>query len=200
MKRQKEDAWQEAKRLCRLSDEEVRMAKELGFQPYSLIKNIPSSSERWKAPVNVWVRSLYEKKIVRKRAAVAGPRVPTELIARGEELDMREHPWPDNPEIPELPDLELDETPMFDPPDEPDYNEELILNLRRQRRFRWAAQAIAVMVSKLQEVEKVAAIGEVSRPLEIEEPNSRNRWGRAWKPCMIASASTLPSGSAISAN
>lgn len=45
---QKDDsAWEEAQRLCRLSDEEVRMARELGFQPRSLIKNIPSPSQKW---------------------------------------------------------------------------------------------------------------------------------------------------------
>jgi len=44
------DEWQEAKRRCRLSDEEVRMAKELGFKPRSLIKNIPAKSQPWKAP------------------------------------------------------------------------------------------------------------------------------------------------------
>ena len=38
MKRHNDDAWAEAQRRCQLSDEEVRMAKELGFQPKSLIK------------------------------------------------------------------------------------------------------------------------------------------------------------------
>jgi hypothetical protein len=35
------------------------MAKELGFQPKSLIKNIPSPSQQWKQPVSERVRSLY---------------------------------------------------------------------------------------------------------------------------------------------
>jgi hypothetical protein len=38
MNRRQEDAWREAKRRCGLNDEEVRMARELGFQPKSLIK------------------------------------------------------------------------------------------------------------------------------------------------------------------
>jgi hypothetical protein len=54
--------WEEAQRRCRLSDAEVRMAKELGFRPKSLFKNIPSPSQKWKLPVSEWVRSLYEKK------------------------------------------------------------------------------------------------------------------------------------------
>ena len=45
------DDWAEAKRRCRISDEEVRMAKELGIKPRSLIKNIPAKSQPWKAPV-----------------------------------------------------------------------------------------------------------------------------------------------------
>ena len=60
----KNDAnWGKAAKLCRLSQEELRMARELGFQPKSLIKNIPSPSQRWKAPVSDWVRNLYERKL-----------------------------------------------------------------------------------------------------------------------------------------
>jgi hypothetical protein len=38
------------------------MAKELGFKPRSLLKNIPSKAEPWKAPVAEWVRDLYTKR------------------------------------------------------------------------------------------------------------------------------------------
>lgn len=59
----KRDAlWAEAKRRCRLSMEDVRMAKEMGLNPGSLIKNIPSRSEPWKAPVKDWVREMYRKR------------------------------------------------------------------------------------------------------------------------------------------
>lgn len=34
----------------RIGDEEIRMAKEMGLNPKSLIKNIPNKSEMWKAP------------------------------------------------------------------------------------------------------------------------------------------------------
>ncbi|WP_242831002.1 hypothetical protein [Desulfosporosinus meridiei] len=37
------------------------MAKEMGLNPISLIKNIPSKSEQWKAPVSVWIQEMYEK-------------------------------------------------------------------------------------------------------------------------------------------
>lgn len=32
--------WDEAKRKCKLGEEEIRMAKEMGLNPKSLIKNI----------------------------------------------------------------------------------------------------------------------------------------------------------------
>jgi hypothetical protein len=61
-RRQKEEEWLAAKKRCRLDDEEVRMAKELGIGPRSLIKNIPSRNQQWKAPVREWLRHLYSKK------------------------------------------------------------------------------------------------------------------------------------------
>ena len=57
-----DDQWLEAKRRCRLSNEEIRMAKELGIQPRGLIKNIPAKSQPWKAPVGEWIRDLYAKR------------------------------------------------------------------------------------------------------------------------------------------
>jgi hypothetical protein len=56
-KRAKE--WAEAAQRCRLSPEEIAMAKELGMGPHALIKNIPNRSQSWKAPVRDWVRGLY---------------------------------------------------------------------------------------------------------------------------------------------
>ena len=58
----KDQAWAEAARRCQLSTAEVRMAKELGFKPRSLLKNIPTKAEPWKAPVAEWVRDLYDKR------------------------------------------------------------------------------------------------------------------------------------------
>ena len=62
-----EQMWQEAKKKCRLSDEDIARAKRLGLNPRSLVKNIPSKSEPWKAPVNVWLREIEEKR--QKKAA-----------------------------------------------------------------------------------------------------------------------------------
>ena len=38
----KQGLWDEAKRKCRLGEEEIRMAKEMGINPKSLIRNISS--------------------------------------------------------------------------------------------------------------------------------------------------------------
>jgi predicted nucleotidyltransferase len=61
-KRRREADWAEARKRCRLSDEEVRLAKELGLNPKSLIKNIPHPGQRWKAPVAEWVRTMHAKR------------------------------------------------------------------------------------------------------------------------------------------
>ena len=74
--------WAEAQRRCRLSDEAVGMAKELSIGPRSLIKNIPAPTQRWKAPVEDWVRDLYEqrqRKAARKKhGRTAGATPPAE--------------------------------------------------------------------------------------------------------------------------
>src|SRR5664279_1196709 len=67
--------WAEAQRRCRLSDEAVRMAKELGIGPRSLIKNIPARTQQWKSPVEDWVRDLYEQR--QRKAAGKNPGIDT---------------------------------------------------------------------------------------------------------------------------
>lgn len=70
--------WHEAQRRCRLSDEALAMARELGLSPRDLIKNIPAKSQPWKAPVEDWVRHLYHQR--RATASRARP-VPTQTAA-----------------------------------------------------------------------------------------------------------------------
>lgn len=68
----KESVWAETKRRCRLDEETVQMAKEMGLNPWSLIKNIPNKNEMWKVPVSEWIRDMYEarqEKAQRKKAA-----------------------------------------------------------------------------------------------------------------------------------
>ncbi|MBK5290992.1 MAG: hypothetical protein JJE04_04755 [Acidobacteriia bacterium] len=164
------------------------MAKELGFQPKSLIKNIPSPSQTWKAPVSEWVRALYEKKIG-SRGLAGGAPGPQAMRKQVIEFRNPEYPWPDRPKIPELvweepiesEDGEDEEVEWsehyfqdrFEPPSERDIEEQNALMLRRQCLFRWAAQSVAVAMSRLPGVQKVAVFGAVAQPLEMEIPRFR---------------------------
>ena len=58
----KQELWDEEKKKCRLGNEEICMAKEMGLNPKSLIKNIPNKNEMWKAPVKDWIHDMYEKR------------------------------------------------------------------------------------------------------------------------------------------
>jgi len=92
-----------------------------------------------------------------------------------------DYPWPDRPRIPErivseldFPDPDDEEgIRTFWEDDEPDVEEENTLMLRRQCLFRWAAQAIAISMSKMPEVEKITAFGAVAQPLKMEIPRFR---------------------------
>jgi len=61
-KTKKDKLWIEAKSKCRLNSEDIRIAKEMGLNPLSLIKNIPSKSQPWKSPVKDWIHEMYEKR------------------------------------------------------------------------------------------------------------------------------------------
>jgi hypothetical protein len=54
--------WPEAMRLCRLNRSDVEMAKRLGFLPDALIRARPGPKQKWKLPVNEWVRELYRER------------------------------------------------------------------------------------------------------------------------------------------
>lgn len=58
----KQELWDEAKKKCWLGEEEIRMAKEMGLNAKSLIRNIPNKKEMWKALVKDWIHDMYEKR------------------------------------------------------------------------------------------------------------------------------------------
>ena len=84
-----EQLWQDAKKKCRLTDDDVARAKRLGLNPRSLIKNIPSKSEPWKAPVSVWLCEMEEKrnrKAARRKARKAQSsvfRLAVSMVSQG---------------------------------------------------------------------------------------------------------------------
>lgn len=73
--------WAKAKKVCRLNLEDIGMAKALGISPKSLMKNNPSPTQRWKLPVNLWIRQLYEKRFGHKASTNLGPRQTTQPAA-----------------------------------------------------------------------------------------------------------------------
>ena len=56
-----DELWKQAKAKCRLNAEEIEIAKRHNINPRSLIKNIPSKSQPWKAPVGQWLREIDAK-------------------------------------------------------------------------------------------------------------------------------------------
>jgi hypothetical protein len=89
--RNRDAEWAEARRLCGLSKEDVRKAKALGMRPRTLIRNRPGPSQRWKAPVRVWVRDLYAERFGRRREERPQPVPPPSRPRRqGPEED---EPW-----------------------------------------------------------------------------------------------------------
>jgi hypothetical protein len=64
--------WPEAKKLCRLNQDEFAMAKRLGFGPDSLIRARPDPKQKWKLPVKEWIHELHFKRF----GQVIGERPP----------------------------------------------------------------------------------------------------------------------------
>jgi hypothetical protein len=180
--------WAEAKRLCRLSVEDVRKAKEMGLNPRKLVKNRPNPSKLWKQPIHIWIRELYEKrqeKQARKKAKqsespeaekVALPVLPVQPTSddalgdleggEGEEdafaEDLGREPW----DIP-FP------CQHKGPPSSRKAAEENERMLRRQREFRLAADYVARAFAEFPEVQKVVLFGSVAVPLPTEVPRFR---------------------------
>lgn len=187
------------------------MARELGFSPCDLIKNIPSRSERWKAPVEEWVRRLYAKKRGRASAKSASSKTLPSSAAPATGVDSpmpaTHRPEPSSPAPPNLYreaeaalekrfredeiDVETSEAERRElewdtPVSEGEIAEENASMLRRQRHFRRAAERVAAELAGLPEVQKVALFGSVARPLKKEVPRFsrlKRRGVAIWHEC-----------------
>lgn len=163
-KNKREKLWIEAKHRCRLNIEDIRMAKEIGLNPRSLIKNVPSKSEPWKSPVKDWIHEMYQKR--QKKAARKKAR---------KEQTAAAHPVMDSKQLPEDSTTYLNVEDYIpedrdDPPDSQKIQEENQAMLHRQEQFRIAAKYVADTLSNIPEVQKVVLFGSVTRPLEKEVP------------------------------
>jgi hypothetical protein len=58
-KKPQRHGWPEAKKLCRLNQNDIAMAKALGFRPDSLIRARPDPKQKWKLPVKDWIHDLH---------------------------------------------------------------------------------------------------------------------------------------------
>ncbi|MBN1420301.1 MAG: hypothetical protein JXP34_16090 [Planctomycetes bacterium] len=177
--------WARAKRLCRLNVEDVRMAKELGFRPKNLIRNIPSKSQRWKAPVKVWIRQLYEERRKKRpgdgdRGSGGGGSSAVVGAAPEEGAFFPEAGEPcsrgDGEPFEETCEDAFDGFDVFDDdvePTERDIDEDNEDLLRRRREFRLAAEYVAGGLAEIPSVEKVVLFGSVAAPLEEGIPRFR---------------------------
>ena len=67
------------------------MAKELGFKPHGLMRNIPTPKQQWKLPVKLWIRSEYEKRHPGKGFRPEPPLTPDPpLSAQEQEIERIE--------------------------------------------------------------------------------------------------------------
>lgn len=60
--RKHQQDWPEAKKLCRLNQNDIAMAKSLGFKPGALIRARPDPKQKWKLPVKYWIHELHAKR------------------------------------------------------------------------------------------------------------------------------------------
>ena len=79
-----EPLWAKASKVCRINQDDIAMAKQLGLKPRTLMKNHPSPSQQWKLPVKQWIHQLHEKRFGPKNTGAGsrltnpGPRPPAE--------------------------------------------------------------------------------------------------------------------------
>ena len=79
--------WAEAKKLCRLNQNDIARAKALGFRPDSLVRARPDPKQKWKLPVKYWIHELYLERFGRVLGEESLPEPPPqpEKVEYGEE-------------------------------------------------------------------------------------------------------------------
>ena len=176
------------------------MAKELDLNPRSLVKNIPSSKQRWKLPVKQWIHELYVEKTgkppVKKCHDTQTPKrqhavdTPVLLQAYAGEPGLTGNR--DNSPQPTIADWDeyagglWDDNEPLGLSESPLYREIRDENQRAQKRqddFRLAAQFVAQAFGQIAGVEKVMLFGSVACPLREEKLRYR-KYRRAGIPML----------------
>jgi len=179
-KKRRNPDWAEAKRRCGLSDDDIRMAKELGMSPHSLTKNIPSRNQLWKAPVPEWVRGLYQKKFGAKEPLAFPSPIKQSDDATGYDYFEREFDGSGESGDPDFLTEELEA------PTSREIEDQNAIMLRGQRNLRAAAEYVSKELAFLPEVVRVALFGSVAGPLRKEIPRFpkfRSRHIAVWHEC-----------------
>ena len=60
--RAQDEAWANAKKICRLTRRQIEMARALGMNPRKLPRLRPSPEQRWKVPVGEFIEECYRKR------------------------------------------------------------------------------------------------------------------------------------------
>jgi hypothetical protein len=71
-----DEAWTNAKKICRLTGRQVEMARALGMNPRKLPGLRPSPQERWKLPVGAFIEERYRKRFGHARDGDSRGREP----------------------------------------------------------------------------------------------------------------------------
>jgi hypothetical protein len=99
--------WPEAKKLCRLNQLDIEMAKRLGFGPDALMHAVPSPKQRWKLPVKDWIHELHFKRfgnVLGEGSLDRSPAPPAEPPAEPMDNEYDLERWASEP----LPDIDDD--------------------------------------------------------------------------------------------
>jgi hypothetical protein len=204
VKQSKQTEWMDAKRRCRMSDEALAMAKELGIGPLALIKNVPSPSQSWKAPVEDWVRELHAKRFGNRRSqqpsAPGSPSAstvsdaqetpPTPDSSRINEIEVAREAllaqsWDDDDEGESL-HAALEDLERHAPVSQGEIDDDNRRMLLRRDCLRRFAELFAGIAAQLEFVTRIVLFGSVAAPLKKEVPRfSRLRRARiaVWHEC-----------------
>jgi hypothetical protein len=101
--------WPEAKKLCRLNQNDITMAKSLGFRPDALVRARPDPKQKWKLPVKEWISELHFKRF----GFVVGEKQQTVAVSRAFVNRAPRRQEPISPEAPRIVDEVTDDDPPF---------------------------------------------------------------------------------------
>jgi len=79
--------WGEAKKLCRLNQDDIAMAKALGFHPDALVRARPDPKQKWKLPVKYWIHELHFKRFGKVLGEKLLPASPPDTDKERDEAD-----------------------------------------------------------------------------------------------------------------